>query len=98
MWGCGAQSGTFYRKIPHFLLGGIGKSHTHKFTLYLPSRRCTTLPTAALPSLSKATSAMDPNRGATAPYESIAGGQCPGSRSLRPIPLFGAPKWHPWIN
>jgi hypothetical protein len=30
MWDCGAQSGTFYRKIPHFLLGGIGKSHITK--------------------------------------------------------------------
>ncbi len=30
MLDCGAQSGTFYRKIPQFLLGGIGKSHITK--------------------------------------------------------------------
>ena len=30
MWDCGAQIGTFYRKIPHFLLGGTGKSHITK--------------------------------------------------------------------
>ena len=30
MWDCGAQSGTFYRKIPQFLLGGTAKSHITK--------------------------------------------------------------------
>ena len=30
MWDCGAQGGTFYRKIPHFLLGGTAKSHITK--------------------------------------------------------------------
>ena len=62
------------------------------------SRRCTALPPAALPSLSMATSAMDPNRGAAAPYESNVGGRHQGSRLLRLIPLFGAPKWHPSKN
>jgi hypothetical protein len=62
------------------------------------SRRCTALPPAALPSLSMATSAMDSNRGAAAPYESNVGGGCQGSRLLRLIPLFGAPKWHPSKN
>jgi hypothetical protein len=62
------------------------------------SRRCTALPPAALPSLSMATSAMDPNRGAAAPYESNVGGRRQGSRLLRLIPLFGAPKWHPSKN
>ena len=70
------------RKIPHH-------KNSH------PSRRCTALPPAALPSLSMATSAMDPNRGAAAPYESNVGGRRQGSRLLRLIPLFGAPKWHP---
>jgi hypothetical protein len=45
-----------------------------------------------------ATSAMDPNRGAAALYESNAGGRRPGSRLLRLIPLLGAPKWHPSKN
>ncbi len=49
------------------------------------SRRCT-LPLAALPSLPMAaTSAMDPNLGAVAPYESNAGARRPGSRALRRI-------------
>ena len=34
----------------------------------------------------------------TAPYESNVGGWCQGSRLLRLIPLFGAPKWHPLKN
>ncbi len=34
-----------------------------------------------------ATSAMDPNHGAAAPYESVAGAGRPGSRSLRLVPL-----------
>jgi hypothetical protein len=34
-----------------------------------------------------ATSAMDPNRGAAAPHESVAGAGRPGSRSLRLVPL-----------
>ncbi len=43
-----------------------------------------------------ATSAMDPNRGAAAPYESTtAGAGWLGSRSLQLIPLIGEPKWHP---
>ena len=62
------------------------------------SRRCTALPPAALPSLSMATSAMDLNRGAAAPYESNGGGRRQGLRLLRLIPLFGAPKWHPSKN
>jgi hypothetical protein len=41
---------------------------------------------------------MDPNRGAAALYESNAGGQRPGSRVMRWIALFGAPKWHPSKN
>jgi len=45
--------------------------------------------------ISMATSAMDPNHGAMAPYESNVGGRRQGSRLLRLIPLFGAPKWHP---
>ncbi len=36
-----------------------------------------------------ATSAMDLNRGATAPYESTAGARRLGSRSLRLVPLVG---------
>ena len=48
--------------------------------------------------ISMATSAMDPNRGAVAPYESNVGGRRQGSRLLRLIPLFGAPKWHPSKN
>ena len=51
-----------------------------------------------MPSLSMATSAMDPNRGAAAPYESNVGGRRQGSRLLWLIPLFGAPKWHPSKN
>ena len=47
---------------------------------------------------SMATSDMDPNRGAVAPYESNVGGRHQGSRLLRLIPLFGAPKWHPSKN
>ena len=46
------------------------------------------LPPAALPSLSMATSAMDPNRGAAAPYESNVGGRRQRSRLLRLIPLL----------
>ena len=72
------------RKIPH-----------HKNTHCIYRGRCTTLPPAALPSLSMATSAMDPNHCATAPYESNVGGRCQGLRLLLLIPLFGAPKWHP---
>ncbi len=34
-----------------------------------------------------ATSAMDPNRGAAAPHESVAGARRPGSRSLQLVPL-----------
>ena len=43
---------------------------------------------------------MDPNRGVAAPYESNGGGRRQGLRLLRlsPIPLFGAPKWHPSKN
>ena len=41
---------------------------------------------------------MDPNCGAAAPYESNGGGRRQGSRLLRLIPLFGAPKWHPSKN
>ena len=77
------------QKIPH----SIHKTLNHEM-----SRRCTALPPAALPSLSMATSAMDPNRGAAAPYESNVGGRRQGSRLLRLIPLFGAPKWHPSKN
>jgi hypothetical protein len=40
-----------------------------------------------------ATSAMDTNRGAAAPYESNVGVRRQGSRLLRLIPLFGPPKW-----
>ncbi len=36
-----------------------------------------------------ATSAMDPNHGAAAPYESTAGAGRPGSCSLRLVPLVG---------
>ncbi len=53
------------------------------------------LPPAALSYISMATSAMDPNCGAAAPYESTAGAGWPGSRSLQLIPLIGEPKWHP---
>jgi hypothetical protein len=67
-------------------------AHKHKMS------RCHPTPTAALPLLSMATSAMDPNCGAGAPYESIAGTRRPGSRSLQLIPLIGAPKWHPSKN
>jgi hypothetical protein len=77
------------QKIPH----SIHKTLNHEM-----SRRCTALPPAALPSLSMATSAMDPNRGAAAPYESNVRGRRQGSRLLRLIPLFGAPKWHPSKN
>ena len=68
------------QKIPHSI---------HKTLNQEMSRRCTALPPAALPSLSMATSAMDPNRGAAAPYESNVGGRRQGLRLLRLIPLFG---------
>jgi len=95
LWDCGAQSGTFYRKIPHFLLGGIGKSHITK--IHIRAVAAPPYPQRLWPhsSLSMATSAMDPNCGATAPYESNVGGRHQGSRLLRLIPLFGALKWHP---
>jgi hypothetical protein len=38
-----------------------------------------------------ATSAMDPNRGTAAPYESNTGDWHPGLSALRLIPLFWAP-------
>jgi len=86
MWDCGTQGGTFYRKIPRFLLGGIGKSHITKIHIV------STEPSLHHPTHSGfAVTLHDP-------YESIAGGQCLGSRSLRLIPLFGAPKWHQSIN
>jgi hypothetical protein len=72
--------------------------HSHKTLNHKMSRCCTALPPAALPSLSMATSAMDLNRGAAASYESNVDGRRQGSRLLRLIPLFGAPKWHPSKN
>ncbi len=90
LWGAGwyflPENPTFFvrrnRKIPH-------RKNSH------PSRHCTSLPPAALASLFMATSAMDPNHGAAAPYESNVGSRHQGPRLLRLIPLFGAPKWHP---
>jgi len=81
-----------------FLKVGQKIPHSHKTLNHKMSRRCTALPPAALTSLSMATSAMDPNRGAVAPYEYNVGGRRQGSRLLRLIPLFGAPKWHPSKN
>jgi hypothetical protein len=49
---------------------------------------------AALPSLSMATSAMDPNQGAAAPHESYAGFRCGGLVHTALFPFYGAPKWH----
>ena len=49
-------------------------------------------------SFSMATSAMDPNRVATAPNEPNKGVRRPGSRVLPLVPLFRAPKWHPSRN
>ena len=37
------------------------------------------------------TSSMDPDRGAVAPHEPNRGARRPGSRTLRSVPLFGAP-------
>ncbi len=48
----------------------------------------TPIPPAALPHISMATSAMDPNCGAAALYESVVGAGWPGSRSLRLVPLI----------
>jgi hypothetical protein len=50
--------------------------------------RCRPTP-AALPHISMATSAMDPNHGAADPYESTAGAGRPGSLSPRLVPLVG---------
>ncbi len=55
--------------------------------------RCSPYLPAALPSLSMASSAMDPNLSTAAPYEPDGGVRCPGSRALRLVPLLGAPKW-----
>ncbi len=49
-----------------------------------------TLPPAALPSLSMATSAMDPSHGAAPPHESCAGARGRGSCSRSPC--FGRQK------
>ncbi len=50
--------------------------------------RCRPTP-AALPHISMATSAMDPNHGAVDPYESNAGAGWPCSLSPRLVPLVG---------
>jgi hypothetical protein len=60
-----------------------------------PTLAAATLLLAALPSLSMATSAMDPNHGAAAPHESYAGFRCGGLVHATLIPLYGVPKWHP---
>jgi len=40
MWDYGAQSGTsFYRKIPHFLLGGTAKSHPKKIVQWASRKK-----------------------------------------------------------
>ncbi len=57
-----------------------------------------TLPPAALPSLSMAKSAMDPNRGAVDPCAPNGGARRLGLRALRLMPLFGALKWRPSKN
>jgi hypothetical protein len=68
-------------KIPQFFSWKpVHYKKSHKTLNHKMSRRCTALPPAALPSLSVATSAMDPNRGAPAPYESNVGGRRQGSR------------------
>jgi hypothetical protein len=41
-----------------------------------------------------ATSAMDPNHGATAPHESYAGFRCGGLLQAALFLLYGVPKWH----
>jgi len=87
-WNCWVPRGADARKIPP-------KSH---LTHHKMSNRCTALPPAALLSLSMATSAMDPNRGAAPPHEPSRGARRPGSRALRSMPLFGAPKWRPSKN
>jgi hypothetical protein len=66
------------RKIPP-------KSH---LTHHKMSNLCTALPPAAWPSLSMATSAMDPNCGATAPHETNRGARRPGLREQLLVPLF----------
>ncbi len=69
-------------------LVGVFHSHTNTQNKMIHRR-----PTpAALPPPSMATSAMDPNRGAAAPYESIADAWRSGLCALRLVTLFGAPK------
>ncbi len=53
-----------------------------------PPHEHVTLPPAALPSLSMATSAMDPNRGTAPPHESFAGARGCGLFSPLSLPLF----------
>jgi hypothetical protein len=53
-----------------------------------PPHEHVTLPQAALPSLSMATSAMDPNRGTAPPHESFAGARGRGLFSPLSLPLF----------
>ncbi len=66
--------------------------HTHTSHTTTQNKMIRRRPTpAALPQPSMATSAMDPNRGAVAPYESIAGAWRSGSWALRSALLFGAP-------
>ena len=38
---------------------------------------------------------MHPNRVAVAPHEPDGGVRRPGSRALRLVPFYGAPKWRP---
>jgi hypothetical protein len=61
-----------------------------------PTCATATLLPVAFPSLSMATSPVDPNHGATAPHdESYSGFRCGGLIHAAPFPLYGAPKWHP---
>ncbi len=57
--------------------------------------RCSPYLPAALPSLSMASSATDPNGDTAAPHEPDWGVRRPGSHALRLVPFFGVPKWRP---
>ena len=63
---------------------------SHPTQSYPPPHEHVTLPPAALPSLSMATSAMDPSHGAAPPHESCAGARGRGSCSRSPC--FGRQK------
>ena len=64
-----------------------------RYTPQITQKHTTTAqPPAALPSLSMATSTMDPNHGAAPPHESYAGARGCGSLSPLSFPFFGRQK------